>query len=217
MTDHGAPRERDVQVVRICECGCGGTPKMGRFLKGHYARSLDPIARSALGRMGRAAQPTPSTVERFWPRVRKSEECWEWTGPRNNHGYGTLRHNGRDALAHRVSYELNIGPIPDGLQLDHLCRNRGCVRPDHLEPVTNRENALRGEAPAIRIRRSGACARGHEANAENRYYWPDGRSYCRVCERERERVRYLTDPEFRQRKLATTAAAKARRRARRVA
>lgn len=72
--------------------------------------------------------------------------CWTWTGSLNGDGYGKLRVDGRMSLAHRVAYETCVGPIEDGLVLDHLCNNRACVRPSHLEPVTQGENLARGRA-----------------------------------------------------------------------
>ena len=83
---------------------------------------------------------------RLWAKVDKSGDCWIWTGCRIRHGYGRISGPGRKPLlAHRVAYELTYGPIPDGLELDHLCRNPSCVRPDHLEPVTHLENVRRGD------------------------------------------------------------------------
>lgn len=81
----------------------------------------------------------------FWTTVDKRPDgCWVWTAHGNNRGYGRFRVGGRQAYAHRVAYELRNGPIPPGLTIDHLCRNKMCVNPAHLEPVTLRENALRG-------------------------------------------------------------------------
>jgi HNH endonuclease len=79
--------------------------------------------------------------ERFWEKVEQGEGCWLWTGAIDR-GYGQFVWNGRKR-AHRVAYELIIGPIPEGLELDHLCRNKSCVRPEHLEPVTKAENIRR--------------------------------------------------------------------------
>jgi hypothetical protein len=86
-------------------------------------------------------------AERFWEKVAKGEGCWLWTGARLRGGYGTINAGGHAAtslLAHRVAYELVRGPIPDGLQIDHLCRNRACVNPYHMEPVSQAENLRRG-------------------------------------------------------------------------
>lgn len=85
--------------------------------------------------------------DRFWSKVDKSGTCWLWTASIRATGYGQFRVGKRTRDAHRVAWELTNGSVPDGLQLDHLCRNRACVRPDHLEPVTQRENILRGTAP----------------------------------------------------------------------
>jgi hypothetical protein len=76
----------------------------------------------------------------------KLGECWVWLSRLNRNGYGRLKWEGRDLMAHRLSYEVHVGPIPDGLVLDHLCRVRCCVNPSHLEPVTVQVNTPRGEA-----------------------------------------------------------------------
>ena len=96
--------------------------------------------------------------------------CWLWQGPLTNAGYGRMSWTAfgrKEGGAHRVSYVAHRGPIPAGLQLDHLCRNRACVRPDHLEPVTNRVNILRGESPSARAARATHCVHGHEFTPEN--------------------------------------------------
>lgn len=85
-------------------------------------------------------------VERFWKRTIQSPDgCWEWVGTITNSGYGSLSDSGQ-VLAHRFAYELLVGPIPEGLQIDHLCNVRNCVNPAHLEPVTGLENMRRMSA-----------------------------------------------------------------------
>lgn len=118
-----------------------------------------------------------------------SSGCWEWQGWLNESGYGWHRKQ----YAHRFSYERHIGPIPDGLVLDHLCRNPRCVNPEHLEPVTNRVNTLRGVAPAANAVRTNRCKRGHEFTPENTRFHTVGKGYtareCRTCKREADRKR----------------------------
>lgn len=116
----------------------------------------------------------------FWAWVEKTETCWLWKGRLNNKGYGQASLKGRMRLAHRLAWELLRGPIPEGAVLDHLCRVRRCVNPDHLEPVTTRENLLRGEGLAAIHARQEKCAHGHAFTPANTYQRPEGR-YCRAC------------------------------------
>jgi hypothetical protein len=78
--------------------------------------------------------------QRFWDKVQRGAACWNWVGTLMVTGYGGIRYHGKNRTAHRVSYELHYGPIPDGLQIDHACRNRLCVNPDHLRAVRDGEN-----------------------------------------------------------------------------
>ena len=95
---------------------------------------------------------TAALPDRFWSKVSKDPDgCWRWTGAKHRKGYGKVRIRGRECIAHRVAFELSGGVIPAGLQLDHLCRNRACVNPEHLEPVTNAENGRRGASAKLTI------------------------------------------------------------------
>lgn len=103
--------------------------------------------------------------------------CWEWQGYRYGNGYAAMSWQGTQQLLHRLAYEYFVGAIPPGMQLDHLCRIRHCVNPEHLEPITSRENTRR----AMRTH----CVNGHEFTPENTYTPADGKRYCRECRRRR--------------------------------
>jgi hypothetical protein len=106
--------------------------------------------------------------------------CWVTPYCRSD-GYATVRVDGRMQKAHRVVYERVIGPIPDGLVIDHLCRVRECINPRHLEPVTRRTNSLRGEGPTAINAKAESCAKGHPFTPENTIRRSDGGRRCRVC------------------------------------
>jgi len=150
--------------------GCTEKHKARGFCRLHYMRWVrtgDPLL-------------VPWSARRedhFWSKVDASGDCWEWTGMRDRDGYGKVSWDARKKLTHRLAYELLVGPVPVGLQLDHLCRNRACVNPDHLQPVTWAENLRRG-AP----RRRPNCRRGHPLSGDNLYARPgSGGRECRTC------------------------------------
>lgn len=129
--------------------------------------------------------------ERFWAKVDKSDGCWVWTAGISSGGYGSFWLDGKNRRAHRVAYELTVGPVPQGLQLDHLCRNRRCVRPDHLEPVTCGENIRRGDTGKNSGRHNATkthCPQGHPYEGGNPIV-SEGRRRCRECGRIRSRDR----------------------------
>ena len=114
--------------------------------------------------------------------------CWEWPFGTDGAGYGRVRQGGRYTPAHRIAYEVFVGPVPDGLEIDHLCRVRGCFRWDHLEAVPHRVNVLRGEGPAAVNARKAECPRGHPLAGENLIVRADGRRNCRTCRRVANRA-----------------------------
>jgi hypothetical protein len=121
-------------------------------------------------------------LDRFWPKVIKTNACWIWTGGKNQDGYGT--YGGR--MAHRVAYERTVGAVPKDLHIDHVCRNHACVRPDHLRPRDPHENMSDNG-----LRDRAACTNGHEYTpATTAYRERYGRvsRVCRTCERERQKA-----------------------------
>jgi hypothetical protein len=119
---------------------------------------------------------------RFWSKVEKRPDgCWIWQASGTQNGYGQFWADNRLVLAHRRAYETMVGPIPAGMTLDHLCRTTRCVNPDHLEPVTHRENCLRGQSIVAKEARRTHCNRGHAFIPENIYWRADGTRRCRTC------------------------------------
>jgi hypothetical protein len=174
--------------LKVCAIeGCAKAARQRGWCPMHYQRWRhhgDPL------------REPPTAEERFWSKVEtvSSNDCWRWTAAADGKGYGVFRVGSlkdgtrRQVHAYRWAYEHFVGLVPDGLVLDHLCRNTLCVNPRHLEPVSQRENLLRGMGwPAANSRKT-HCPKGHPYDAKNTY-WHNGGRECRACHREQERRR----------------------------
>lgn len=129
----------------------------------------------------------------FWSKVdkRSPNDCWNWMCSTLPNGYGQAIHAAfATTLAHRIAYELVVGQIPDGMQLDHLCRNHRCVNPAHLEPVSARENVLRGVGVCSINAKKTHCPKGHEYTPENTKLTHIGGRGCKACAAEKRREKY---------------------------
>jgi hypothetical protein len=165
-------------------CGWGGCERAA------IKRGMCNTHYEALRRTGRITVRRPQTPEeRYWSKVSRGDGCWLWIAATSTGGYGRIQWGGRVLQAHRVSYELLVGPIPEGLELDHLCRNRACVNPTHLEPVTTRVNLLRGEGMSARHARATACPKGHDLSGDNVRIRPTGGRQCVACLRAAGKTR----------------------------
>jgi hypothetical protein len=166
---------------RICDATGCDEPHFGRgWCSKHYMRWM------RTGDTEARIKPRGTPEQRFWAKVTKLDSCWIWRGALSN-GYGvfTIR-KGKTVKAHRFVYEELVGPIPAGMQLDHLCRNRACVNPAHLEVVTHQENLRRGEIGshwAVRTH----CGYGHPYDEANTIVRAKGTRVCRECGRRRMR------------------------------
>ena len=177
---------------------------LARYAKGCRCESCR-AASASYARQRRATRPnprrlvpvpdlTPDEKQQIQGRIEAKvvvtdAGCWEWLGTRSKSGYASISIFGVSRRAHRVLYEIVVGAIPDGLQLDHLCRVRHCVNPVHLEPVTPRENVLRGVGPSAQAAAREECIHGHAYTPENTYVWRGHRA-CRECRRLTLRRRY---------------------------
>lgn len=132
---------------------------------------------------------TADEVDRFAAKVAADGECWRWTAGLMGGGYGQFHFRGSPKYAHRWLYEQTRAQVAADLTMDHLCRNRWCVNPAHLEPVTRGENVLRGVSPAARAAAAVSCPAGHPYSGDNLAIKRDGSRRCRACHRAQERMR----------------------------
>lgn len=191
---HGDPlalvRPRRHVVPPTCsEDDCGKPVDARGLCSMHYRR---------LRLYGSTADRTQTRNEAFWSRVdRTADGCWPWGGTVRDDGYGIFQYDGDRSPAHRVAYELAVGSIPEGLDVDHRCHkpdgscpggsgcaHRRCVRPEHLAPATRRDNVLRGVGPSAQAASRDCCSNGH-AYTEESTYWYRGYRMCKTCWRER--------------------------------
>jgi len=121
-----------------------------------------------------------NVLSRFWSKVYKTNSCWEWLACKDKDGYGHFKLKNKNIAAHRVAYELINGKIPEELEIDHLCHNRKCVNPNHMETVTHKTNIKRG-SNATRTH----CIHGHLFNNENTYIWKEKQRTCKICAKNR--------------------------------
>lgn len=189
-THRGRPRR---YCSEYCRQGSASRPCVdcGRVARGTRGRPASRCHVCAPAHQKRLAQER--LLDRIFNKIDASGDCWEWTGWRGQDGYGRDHINRRSTLMHRWLYEQLAGPILDGLVMDHLCRNRGCVNPAHLEVVTRRENNLRGISPPALNAVKTHCTNGHPLAGPNLIVDQDGHRRCRTCRlaRRRERERSL--------------------------
>ena len=173
--------ERTLKPIRECSVpDCHAIHYCLGYCRKHHAR----FRRSGNANMYHGFV---SDAERFWAKVDKTETCWLWTAAKNGIGYGLFGYRTKLRLAHRVAFEWENGLVPRGLELDHLCRTRNCVRPSHLEAVTHTENMRRGNKRQRNLIR--ACRHGHEFTESNSGINSVGYRFCRKCRLEASRRR----------------------------
>lgn len=175
------------------KCSKGHTGRMKQDKGGYYICIACNTLRQDARRLARRAEGltndgqkrsdrfTRTESERFWPKVEVTGFCWLWSGAKLPSGHGVFSIKGKPKSAHRWSYENLVGPIPEGLHIDHLCRITSCVNPDHLEPVTQQENNRRGYGISSKFRGRTRCSRGHEYSEGSYYITKRGARMCKAC------------------------------------
>jgi hypothetical protein len=202
MKAYSPLRRTVVPMVKVCQIEGCDSPLIARgYCHMHYRRwrltgSPGPAEPSR-------NRPGTDLAQRFWSFVERGNpsDCWLWISGVSGSGHGQIRINGQKVYAHRVAYELVVGPIPDGLFLDHMCHNRDlacpggtncthrrCVNPAHLEPATRRENQLRGRAFSAVNAAKTHCIHGHPFDEANTIIRPGNHRGCRECGRIAQRA-----------------------------
>lgn len=167
---------RDKPTMACSVTGCQYPAHARGFCNTHYSKWYR--------QQGRRLRE--SLDESFFSRITITDSgCWIWCGSLSPSGYSQMTVQQKTVRAHRWSYERFVAPIPDGLVIDHLCRNPSCVNPNHLEPVTQRENTLRGISPAAKNAKKTHCIHGHEFTDANTI-WKGGTRACRTCQKAAE-------------------------------
>jgi hypothetical protein len=165
----------------LCQCGCGQPTKPQPYTDRNRGMVKGEPRRFIHGH---------SSHKGVTYLVDPDTGCWNWQGRTNGVGYGVLTRQRKAIYAHRYFYEQRYGAIGEGLQLDHLCRNRLCCNPDHLQPVTARENVRRGVGPSAENARKTHCVHGHPLSGDNLYVAPkSGKRQCQTCRLEAGRRR----------------------------
>jgi len=137
------------------------------------------------------------TIQQFWDKVDKTSSCWNYTAYRNELGYGKYTAERNTMYAHRFSYMITKGDIPQDMTLDHLCKNPSCVNPEHLEIVTMKENCLRGDSPPSINSRKTHCPIGHPLIGDNLYLHPkENTRECRICRDARNKIYYDKNKQY---------------------
>lgn len=178
-----------MNISSVCAVGaCHGLVNARGWCRKHYVRWQ---------RYGNTDDPTPSLLQRFSEKYEIAPNgCWVWTARINRKGYGQITVFQKKYEAHRFAYQFLVGAIPDGFQLDHMCRNRACVNPEHLRPVTAKANtyATGSIATAKLNREKTHCPSGHPYSGDNLilYYWKKHRSWTRICKACRSGLRKVS-------------------------
>lgn len=156
-----------------------------------YAANMKKKSRTKICTHGPALQ-----LDRFWAKVEKTDYCWNWIGAKDSDGYGCFSLNKKTLSSHRISYELHVGKIPTDLEIDHLCRNRSCCNPSHLEVVTHKENTLRGMTITAAYTKRTHCKNGHEYTKENISRSAKNYRRCKKCANQNSTKYYTRHPEY---------------------